>query len=167
MTTTSAAPTTRPDPLAVTRAIAKRSYCTLATVSDAGVPHVAGVIYAAVGPHLYVSTMRNSRKARNIAATGRAAVCIPIRRLPVGPPSAVQFQATAEVLDTDDPEIARLASDGSLKAITGHGELTLDGGCFVQIDLPKRLVTYGLGLSLLRLIRDPLNAAGSVELPDR
>ena len=86
-----------PDAETVLKAIATRSYATLATVSSAGRPHVAGVLYAAVGRTLYVSTDRSSRKARNIAATPEVAVTIPVRRVPVGPPSAVQFQGTAEL----------------------------------------------------------------------
>ena len=150
---------------AATRAVAKRSFCTLATASDASRPHVAGVLYSAVGTTLYVSTLRDSRKARNVAANPRVAVTVPVRRLPVGPPSAVQFQGTARILDNDDPEVRELAAAGRLKAISGHGELELDGGCVLRITPGRRLVTYGLGMPLLRFLRDPLNAAGAVDLP--
>jgi hypothetical protein len=149
----------------VSRAIDGRSFCTLATVSAAGRPHVAGVVYAVVDGALYISTHRDSRKARNVAANPSVFVCVPVRRLPVGPPSTIQFAATAEILGTDDDDVRRLAADGSLKAITGHGELDLDGGCFVRITPARRLHTYGIGMPLHRLVRDPLNAAGSVERP--
>lgn len=154
-----------PDPDRIASAIASHSYAMLSTVSPAGVPHAAGVLYAVADGSLFVSTLRDSRKARNVAAGGRAAVVIPIRRLPVGPPSAVQFQARAEVLDPHDPLVVRLANDGRLKAVTSHGELELEGGCFLRITPPRRVLTYGLGLSLRRLIRDPLGAGGSTELP--
>lgn len=131
MTTTGAPPAspTRPHVEQVTKAIARRSFCTLATTSAANRPHAAGVLYVADGTTLYVSTMRSSRKARNIAENPRVFVCIPVRRLPVGPPSSVQFAATADILATTDPEIVRLAERGALKAITGHGELELADGC--------------------------------------
>ena len=148
------------------KAIAARTFCTLATSSDAARPHVAGVLYNAVGHTLYVSTLRDSRKARNIAVNPRVAVTIPIRRLPIGPPSAVQFQGTATILDNDDPEVREHAAAGRLKAISGHGELELPTGCVLRIIPGRRLVTYGLGMPLLRLVRDPLNAAGAVELAD-
>jgi len=148
----------------VVRAIDRRSFCTLATTSPRHHPHVAGVLYAAVGTDLYVSTLRASRKARNVAANPHVAVCIPVRRLPVGPPSSVQFQATAEVLALDDPALLRLVEAGHLKAVTGHGELELDGGCFLRITPDRRLHTYGLGLSLRQLLRDPLSGGGSVDL---
>jgi len=154
----------RPDPDNVMRAIRKRSFATLSTTSSADRPHGAGVLYEAVGTTLYVNTRRQSRKARNVAANPHVAVCIPIRRVPLGPPSTVQFQGTAEVLDLDDPDVVSLVDAGRLKSITGHGELDEPGGCFLRITPHRRLITYGLGMSLYALIRDPLNAGGSVDM---
>jgi len=148
----------------VTKAIQKRSFCTLATSSSAGRPHVAGVLYEAIDTTLYVNTLRTSRKARNIVDNTRVAVTIPIRRLPVGPPSTIQFQGSAEVLDLDHPDIVALLAAGDLKSITGHGELDQPDGCFVRITPNRRISTYGLGMSLVRLIRDPLHVSGSLEL---
>lgn len=160
------APTTRhrPDPTRIQRIIAKRSYCTLATVSRSGRPHVAGVLYELVDSALYVNTTSTSRKARNVDHEPHVAVVIPIRRVPAGgPPSALQFQSTAALLAVDDPEIVRLLAAGRLASISGHGELDLPGSCFVRIDLPPRMHTYGLGMSLLSLIRAPLEGGGEVE----
>ena len=58
------------------------TFCTLAT-STGEQPHVVGVLYVAVGGVLYVSTHRTSKKARNVEANPRVAVCIPIRRYPM------------------------------------------------------------------------------------
>jgi len=154
----------RPVPAAVRAAIAKRSFCTLATTSVGGRSHVAGVLYVACGDVLYVNTLRPSRKARNIDVCGTAAVCIPVRRLPVGPPSSIQFQGPAQLVALDAPEITELVAGGALKAITGHGELEAADGCFLRIDVPKVVHTYGLGLSLRQLLRDPLHAGARVEL---
>lgn len=149
----------------VTRALGKRSFCLLATVSPADRPHAAGVLYQAVGTTLYVSTDLTSRKARNIGHNSRVGVNIPVRRAPFGPPSLIQFQGTAEILENDDPEITRLVEAGRLKKITSHGELERPGTCMVRITPARRLNTYGLGMSLIQLIRHPLDAAGYVELP--
>ena len=145
--------------------MSRRSFCTLATVSPAGRPHVAAVIYEHVADRLYISTIATSRKARNVADQPHVAVVIPVRRFPVAaPPSTIQFQATAALLAVDSDEIVALSRDGRLGAITGHGELDLPGSCVIRIDLPRRLHTYGLGLPLRHLISDPLNASGHVEL---
>lgn len=155
-------PAAAPQPAEVLRAIGRRSFCTLATVSPAGRPHVAGVLYELVDRELFVGTVRTGRKARNVAADPRVGVCVPVRRLPVGPPASVHFQSAAEILTPDDPALLALVEAGRLKKITGHGELELADGCFLRIPLPARLLTYGLGLPLRRLISDPLNAAGCV-----
>jgi Pyridoxamine 5'-phosphate oxidase len=154
-----------PDLDQVVKAIVKRSFCMLATVSPNGRPHVAGVLYQAIGTTLYVNMSRDGRKGRNIAQNPHVAVSIPIRRLPVGgPPSTVQFQGRAALLGFDDPDIVRMVGAGELKNITSHGELDYPDGCFVRITPLRRMTTYGLGMSLLNLIRDPLHAGGTVEL---
>lgn len=170
MTTTDALPITdqptmfHPDPVAIRRAIERRSVATLATASEHGRPHAATVLYQLVDDTIYVSTSRDSRKARNVAATGRVGVTILVRRLPLGPPASIQFQSTATLLEVDDPEIVRLAEAGRLRKVTSHGELELPGLCFVRIPLPRRAVTYALGMSLWHVMRHPLDAAGEVEL---
>jgi hypothetical protein len=148
----------------VLKAIGRRSFCTLATTSPRQRPHVAGVLYEAIGPVLYTSTERHSRKGRNLAANPHVAVTIPIRRLPVGPPSTVQFQARAEVLAIDDPHITDLLAAGKLRSLTKHGELELPDACFVRITPTGRIHTYGLGMSIWRLLRDPLSASDHVDL---
>lgn len=145
-------------------AVRKRSFATLATTSPAGHSHVAGILFELVDDALYVNTLRTSRKARNIAINPRVAICVPIRRLPVGPPSTIQFQAEAEVLNLDAPDIKDLLESGRLKSLTSHGELDLPDGCFLRITFGPRLITYGLGMSIRKLIADPLNAGGVVDL---
>ena len=122
------------------------------------------MLYEAVGTTLYVSTLRTSRKGLNIAENARVGVCILVRRLPVGPPSSVQFQARAELLAVDDPAVTALLEAGKLRSITAHGEHDLPDGCVVRITPTGRINTYGLGMSLWQLLRHPLDAAGAVDL---
>jgi hypothetical protein len=79
----------------------------------------------------------------------------------------VQFQAVAEILAMDDPHIVELLEAGRLKAITGHGELDEPDACVARISPAGRIHTYGLGMSLVRLLRDPLHAAGVAASPER
>jgi hypothetical protein len=167
-TTHTAQPGAHPAPSVaeIRSAIAKRSFATLATTSPAQRPHAAGVLYADVDGVLYVSTLRSSRKARNVAANPHVFVSIPVRRIPVGaPPSTIQFAATAEVLPVDDPDVVTLARSGRLDAITGHGELDLPDGCILRITPGATVHTYGLGMSLRALAKNPLDAAARVTLP--
>lgn len=148
---------------AVEDAIASNWFCMLATSSAANQPHVAGVLYALVGRDVYVNTDLASRKARNIAENGRAAVCIPVSVAPDAPPFTVTLQGTAELLANDDAEITELVASGSLAAVTSHGELERPGTCFVRIRPGARVATYGIGVSPEELEADPLSAFGSVE----
>ena len=89
-----------------------------------------------------------------------------IRRLPVGPPFTVQFQATAHLVAMDSPEIETLVTAGRLGEITGHGELDEPDGVFIRIDPKQRVHTYGIGVSALALARDPLHVgARTVDRP--
>jgi len=149
------------DPDLVRRHMTSRSYAVLASVSASGRPHAAGVLYVVVHDTLYVSTDADSRKARNVAVAPHVGVTIPVRRIPFGaPPSAIQFQAGARLLSPTDPEVVRLAESGALKQIVGHGELERDQACVLAIRPTGTIHTYGLGMSLWALARDPLNAAG-------
>lgn len=137
----------------------------LSTVSEAGRPHAAGVVHDAVGDTSHVHTMRSSRTARDIAAHPHVRVVIPVRRIPKAPPSTVQFQGRAELLDMDSPEIGELLAHGELGSVSGHGAPDEPDGCFERIEPVGRIHTYGFGVSTLALARDPLHVgARSVRL---
>lgn len=140
--------------------INKKSFGTLATVSPSGYPHVAGVVYEAVGSTLWAHTTRSSRKGRSLAASSNAAFCVPFRRLPVGPPYTIHFQARAELVAMDDPQVREMLSAGQLKSLTGHGELDMADGCFVKIQPAGAIHSFGPGAKVLDLIRDPIAAGG-------
>lgn len=139
------------------RAIQRRSFAVLSTVSSAGFPHASGVSYCAVGSTIYINTHRSSRKARNVSAEERVGLVIPVRRIPVGPPFTVQLQGRAGLVGLDDPEIAALLAAGKLRGITRHGELAEPDGCFLRIVPAGRIHTYGIGVSALAVARDPLH----------
>jgi hypothetical protein len=149
---------------AARRALERSSFCTLATSSGSNRPHVVGVMYVAVDDVLYVHTFDTSRKARNVRENPRVGVCVPVRRYPFGPPFCLQFQASVEMLGAGDPGIRKLAAAGRLKAITSHGELEAAGSCFLRITPSRKVSTYGLGLSLLQILRDPFSGSRTVTL---
>jgi hypothetical protein len=149
----------------IRRAVARRSFCVLATSSADGRPHAVGLMYAPVDLTLYMLTGSDSVKVRNIRENPRVAVCIPVRRYPFGPPMAVQFQGTATVLETGDPTIRALLSAGRLKSIAGLGAADKTGVCFLEVTPTRRVSSYGLGISLVRLMRDVSQGGRSVALP--
>jgi hypothetical protein len=123
------------------------------------------VLYQLAGGELWISTSVGSRKATNVAANPAVALTVLVRRLPIGPPSAVHLQAIAELVEPGDPDLRRLVDAGALHRVTGHGELDLPDGCFLRVALPRRVPVYGLGMSIRRLAADPL-AAGRVASVD-
>src|SRR5512133_3348219 len=60
--------------------LAKASFAVLSHVMPAGEPRSSGVVYKTVGQRLYVATGPDGWKARHIAANGRVAVTVPVRR---------------------------------------------------------------------------------------
>ena len=140
----------------VMKTITKRTFCTIATTSSAGFAHSAGVVYAFADDALWIHTLQTSRKALNMAENGQIGVCIPFRRMPVGPPYTIHFQALADVRVMDDPTVLALVESGALKGITGHGELEMEDGCFVRIQPGGTVHSFGPGAKLIDLIRDPL-----------
>src|SRR5215831_17491132 len=64
----------------VWRALTRASFAVVSYVTPAGEPRSSGVVYAADGRRLYVAVASDSWKARHIAASGRVAVTVPVRR---------------------------------------------------------------------------------------
>lgn len=140
----------------IKKEMAKRSFAVLATHSPAGWSHAAGVLYVEADGVLYVHTQRASRKARNVAANGRVGITIPTRKIPVGPPYSIQFQGRADIVAMDDPRITQLVEAGRLKKITSHGELDEPDGVFIAVTPNRRVHSYGLGVPIRDIMRDPV-----------
>ena len=138
----------------------------LATSSADHRPHAVGLLYAAIGFELYVLVNQDSIKVRNVRENPRVAVCVPVRKYPAGPPMAVQFQGTAEVLAPEDSSIRELIATGRLKRIVGYGAADKPGMCFLKITPHRRISSYGLGVPLLQLIRDVSLGHRSVPIPE-
>ena len=142
--------------------IGRRSFAVVSSFSSAGHGHAAGIAYAFDGAHLWFHTMRSSRKARNVASNPNVGICVTVRKLPVGPPFTISFQGEATVVSMEDELVLDRLGAGTLKAITSHGELETSDGCFVRVTPTGPRFTYGLGVSALALLRDPLGAGPGV-----
>lgn len=151
----------------ILKTIARRSFCVVASTSTAGRSHAAGVVYDHHDGALWFHARSDSRKVRNVAVNPWVGVNIPFRRLPFGPPYTIHFQARAEIVALDAPEVRAILADGGLKAISGHGALDMPDSCFVRIEPRGNIHSYGPGASIIDLARDPLNhGAASFRLTD-
>jgi general stress protein 26 len=142
-----------PSPQSVKRSLAGHTYCILATASAQGAPHAVSVVYAYVDGHLYVATGERTKKARNVRSNPQVAVCVPVRRYPVGPPFSIQFQGKAKILH-----------GRKLRKIVGYGVLDEPDVCFIKITPASRIQTYGLGIPLTAFLRDVPHADRTVQM---
>jgi nitroimidazol reductase NimA-like FMN-containing flavoprotein (pyridoxamine 5'-phosphate oxidase superfamily) len=148
----------------VWRQLAKASFAVLSYVTPAGEPRSSGVLYKTVGRRLYIVTAPDSWKARHVAASGRVAVTVPVRRgtllslvLPI-PPATVSFHGTAVVYPADSSQVRPLLRE--LASLVPQERRA--SAAVVEVVPGGFFVTYGVGVSLARM-RDP--AAARARLP--
>jgi hypothetical protein len=150
---------------AVWHALAKRSFAILACVTPTGDPRSSGVVYEAVGRRLYVAVAPDSWKARHVAANGRVAVTVPVRRggllslvFPV-PPATISFHARATVHPAGAPEVAPVLREmASLLPAERRGTASI-----IELVPEGAFLTYGIGVPL-RQMRDPAASLAHVSV---
>jgi hypothetical protein len=138
----------------VWRGLAKASFAVLSYVTPAGEPRSSGVVYKAIGRRLYVGAPCDSWKAKHVAATGRAAVTVPVRRggllslVATIPPATISFHGAAIVHPPGSPQASGLLKElGSLipkerRAVDSVIEIVPEGA----------FLTYGVGVSLPKML---------------
>jgi len=148
----------------VWRALAKASFAVVSYVTPGGEPRSSGVVYASAGKRLYAVVAADSWKARHIAASGRVAVTVPVRRggllsllLPI-PPATISFHAAAIVRPAGP--IASGAVPAQLTSLLPAERR--DNSCVIEIVPEGWFVTYGIGVPLLKM-RD--TSAARARLP--
>jgi hypothetical protein len=83
----------------VRKAIAKTSFAILGYVTPSGEPRSSGVVYETLDGRMYIAVAPDSWKARHVAAMGRVAVTVPVRRAGSSPccsPSRRQRSASTD-----------------------------------------------------------------------
>jgi hypothetical protein len=138
----------------VWRAVARASFAVLSQVTPAGEPRSSGVVYKAVGRRLVVAVAPGSWKAQHIAADGRVAVTIPVRRggvlalvAPI-PPATISFHGTAVVYPAGSPRASSVLDElGSLVPPERRSS-----ACAVEITPTGAFRTYGLGVPLRKML---------------
>jgi len=148
----------------VWRALARASFAVVSYVTPGGEPRSSGVVYATAGKRLYVVVAADSWKARHIAASGQVAVTVPVRRggllsllLPI-PPATISFHAVAIVRPAGP--MASGAVPAKLASLLPAERR--DKSCVIEIVPEGWFVTYGIGVSLMKM-RD--TSAARARLP--
>jgi hypothetical protein len=121
------------------------------------------VVYKTVGRRLYIAVAPDSWKARHIAASGRVAVTVPVRRggllslvTPI-PPATISFHANAIVHPADSPQ-GRSVLKELASLLPAERQAS---ACIIEVIPEGFFVTYGVGVSLIQM-RDPAAAAARV-----
>jgi Pyridoxamine 5'-phosphate oxidase len=143
--------------------VAKESFAVISHVTPNGAPRSSGVLYKVIGRRLYVAVAPEGWKARHIAAEGRVAVTVPVRRggilslvAPI-PPATISFHGTAVVHPAGSPEVGALSEAlGSLLPAERR-----DAASIVEVVPEGAFLTYGVGVPLLKL-RTPATARARV-----
>jgi hypothetical protein len=137
----------------VWREIEDASFLILSYVTPAGEPRSAGVMHKAIGHKLYVVSEPASWKARHIAADGRVAVTVPVRRggvlslLAPIPPATISFHGVAVVHAPDSPAIRPIVAQ--LGAVLPAGRR--EDVAVIEITPEGTFTTYGIGVPLTKL----------------
>ena len=147
----------------VWRTLSKASFAVLSQVTPAGQPRSSGVVYAIAGRRMYVAVASDGWKARHIAASGRVAVTVPVRRggllsllFPI-PPATVSFHGTA-IVHPAGPIGAREVPKQLASLLPAERQAS---SCLVEILPEDQFLTYGLGVSLMQM-RNPSAARARV-----
>jgi hypothetical protein len=147
----------------VWQAVTRASFAVLSHVTPAGEPRSSGVVFKASGSRLVVAVAPGSWKAQHIAADGRVAVTVPVRRggvlslLAPIPPAVISFHGTAVVHPAGSPRARSLLDNlGSLVPAKRRAS-----ACVIEIVPVGAFRTYGLGVSL-RTMLDPALAQARV-----
>ena len=151
----------------VWRALAKASFAILGYVTPSGEPRSSGVVYKTLGGRLCVAVAPDSWKAKHIAAAGRVAVTVPVRRggilslvAPI-PPATVSFHGKAIVHAAGSPQVDSLLNE--LDSLIPRERRA--SACVIEILPEGAFVTYGLGVPL-RTMLDPVAARGRVPVAE-
>ena len=152
----------------VWQAVARASFAVLSHVTPGGEPRSSGVVYRASGGRLVAAVAPGSWKARHVAADGRVAVTVPVRRggilslvAPI-PPATVSFHGTAVVHPAGSPRARSLLDElGSLIPAKRRAS-----ACVIEIIPACAFRTFGIGVSL-RAMLNPASAQARVPVtPD-
>jgi len=156
----------------LTRLIAKRNFCILATQGKQG-PHVAGVCYVAKGLHIFIPTSSKTMKVRNIHHDPHVAVHIPVPwPLLPAPPRSIQFRGAAKILPISDTDANAALTEASrvTRRVLQHLLDNVDTqrwgeSVWIRVRPVKRIETFMVGVPVTAVFRDEEKALLHFDVP--
>jgi uncharacterized protein YhbP (UPF0306 family) len=151
----------------------KHNFGVLGTVSRRGRPQATGVVYCTSAKGnplaLYVMTARETKKVRNIMRNPNVSFVVTIPRtiFTFAPMNCIQFQGNAIILEAQDIEALKSFRStrmgrmflGMFEKMSPEETGTV---CFVKI-IPHSIIhTFGIGISMIDMLRNLGQAQGKV-----
>jgi hypothetical protein len=145
--------------------VAKASFAVLGYITRRGEPRSSGVVCKIIDGRLYVAVAPDSWKAKHVAASGRVAATVPVRRggilslvAPI-PPATISFHGAAIVHPAGSPEVR--AAWKELASLVPAGRWT--AACVIEIVPEGQFLTDALGVPLRKML-DPAAAQARVSV---
>jgi Pyridoxamine 5'-phosphate oxidase len=143
--------------------VAKASFAVLGYVTPSGEPRSSGVVYRMIEGRLYVAVAPDGWKAKHVAASGRVAVTVPVRRggilslvAPL-PPATISFHGAAIVHPAGSQKARSLLTElGSLLPAERRASASV-----IEVVPRGEFLTYALGIPLRKML-DPAAAQARV-----
>jgi len=160
----------------VLKELKRHHFGVLSTVTKDERAHSTGVVYGVSPPgwpiEIYVMTRKKLKKTRNIMGNPNVSFVVPLTRrlLSFLPPSCIQFQGKAKILDWKD-EVATQTFKAFFMGRTilnMYDEMYRRGDhsiCFLRVTPDPTIFTYGVGVSLWEMKRRMEIASAKVEIP--
>src|SRR6266511_278765 len=132
--------------------VAKASFAVLGYVTPSGEPRSSGVVYKLIEGRLYVAVVPDSWKAKHVAASGRVAVTVPVRRggilslVASIPLAKISFHGAAIVHPAGSPQASALVKE--LGSVIPKERRACDS--VIEIRPEGAFLTYGVGVPLLK-----------------
>lgn len=154
--------------------IRSKTFGILNTVNPNNSPQTSGILYAVSKPGeefcIYLKTMKNFRKAKNITKNPNVTFIIPfphhyLRFIPSG---TVTIKGKAELVPINSKEIIALFSEKRvLKMIVSNINFEENEDLtFIKIKPKSKLLCYGVGFGVLKLRSSHTNVSYSVRIPE-
>ena len=157
----------------VEKQIRKQTFGVLTTLNKDGTPHTTGILYGVSLPSsrfaLYSLTSKKYKKVRNISQNPNISFLIPFPHYYIrfAPSSTVTLQGEAEFISIDEPGIQEIFTKKRvlrliLKEIQKDESEELT---FIRIRPNPKILCYGLGYNVFKLLKGHAHGAYSVRIP--
>ncbi len=157
----------------VEKKVRGKSFGVLSTISPSAWAQSSAVQYAVSERKsnfaFYILSDGTYVKVKNIQQNPKISFVIPFPHhiLRFIPAPTVSFQGTAEVLPFDDPMVRAAYSGRAQKGMIRFTEDSKyrETAVFLKLTPIGKLTCFGLGIKLTEMMKDPLNARYTVQIP--